>query len=148
MRTTTCSLIAVMAFSVSGCDYLRDRFFGGHSAFEEPALQPERLSRPVLVALEAEAVLVGMDDTVQCLGNAGSAGSPNGWTGTLSECPYHYTYEVVLVAGMLPGRVILNEVLGPSLPSDEQDIPFRPLAVVTITDLSGQSYRFESSAGF
>ncbi len=147
MRTTTCSLIAVMAFSVSGCEFLRDVFFDRSQPFEVPAPQPERQTRPVLVALEAGAVLVGMDDTTQCLGNAGAAGRANGWTGTLTECPYAYTYEVVLAAGTLPGRVVLQEVIGSAI-IDESDVPFRPLAVVTVTNNSGQSFRFESSAGF
>lgn len=148
MRTTTCSLIAVMTFSVSGCEFLQDVFFDRSRAFEVPVALPERQTRPVLVALEAGAVLVAMDDTVQCLGSAGAAGAANGWTGTLSECPYTYTYEVELAAGTLPGRVVLQEVLGNSLLPDEQEVPFRPLAVVTITDQLGQAYRFESSAGF
>ncbi|SHF81094.1 hypothetical protein BDE40_0457 [Litoreibacter halocynthiae] len=147
MRATTCSLIAVMAFSVSGCEFLRDMFFDRGQPFETPAPQPERQTRPVLVALEADAVLVGMDDTTQCLGAAGAAGRANGWTGTLAECPYPYTYEVVLAAGTLPGRVVLQEVIGPTI-IDETVVPFRPLAVVTVTDAIGQSYRFESSAGF
>ncbi|SDX36437.1 hypothetical protein [Litoreibacter albidus] len=147
MRATTCSLIAVLAFSVSGCEFLRETFFDRSPPFEAPAPQPERETRPVLVALDADAVLVGMDDTVQCLGSAGAAGRANGWTGTLTECPYPYTYEVVLAAGTLPGRVVLQEVLGPAV-VDDAAVPFRPLAVVTVTNLSGQSFRFESSAGF
>ena len=147
MRVTTCCLIAAMAFPVSGCGFLRDVFFDRSKPFEAPAPQPERETRPVLVALEAGAVLVGMDDTTQCLGNAGAAGRPNGWTGTLTECPYPYTYEVVLAAGTLPGRVVLQEVVGQTI-IDETEVPFRPLAVVTVTNLSGQSFRFESSAGF
>ncbi|SFR43393.1 hypothetical protein [Litoreibacter janthinus] len=147
MRATTCSLIAVMAFSMSGCEFLRDVFFNRSKPFEAPAPLPERQTRPVLVALDSDAVLVGMDDTTQCLGSAGAAGSANGWTGTLTECPYAYTYEVVLAAGTLPGRVVLEEVLGPLI-VDETAVPFRPLAVVTITNQNGQAYRFESSAGF
>ncbi|WP_298261448.1 hypothetical protein [uncultured Litoreibacter sp.] len=147
MRATTCSLIAVVALSVSGCGFLRDVLFDRRAPFETPAPQPEREARPVLVALEADAVLVGMDDTVQCLGSAGAAGRANGWTGTLSECPYPYTYEVVLAAGTLPGRVVLQEVINPLI-VDDAEVPFRPLAVVTVTDPNGQSYRFESAAGF
>jgi hypothetical protein len=136
-----------MAFSVSGCGFLRDVFFDRNPPFEAPAPQPERETRPVLVALEADAVLVSMEDTTQCLGGAGAAGRANGWTGTLTECPYPYTYEVVLAAGTLPGRVVLQEVIIQTL-VDEAEVPFRPLAVVTVTNLNGQSYRFESAAGF
>lgn len=148
MRATTCSLIAAMAFTTSGCELLQDIFFDRSSAFEAPVPLPTRLTRPVLVALEVDTVLVGMDDMTQCLGSAGAASRGNGWTGSLTECPFPYTYEVVLAAGSMPGRVILNEVVGNSLPSEEQEIPFRPLATVTITDTNGQGYRFESSAGF
>jgi len=147
MRPTTCSLVAVIAFSVSGCERLRNTVFDRSEPFEVPAPLPERQARPAVVALEADAVLVGMDDYVQCLGSAGAASRPNGWTGTLTECPYPYTYEVVLAAGTLPGQVLLQEAFGTEL-IDEAEVPFRPLAVVTITDLTGQSYRFESSAGF
>ena len=147
MRVTTCGLIAVLALSMSGCGKLRDRYFDRGEPFEAPAPLPEREARPVQALLEADAVVVGMDDGVQCLGSAGAAGRANGWTGTLTECPYSYTYEVVLAAGTLSGQVPLQEVFETALP-DEDEIPFRPLAVVTVTDLTGQSYRFESSAGF
>ncbi|EPX81209.1 hypothetical protein [Litoreibacter arenae] len=147
MRAVTFSLIAVTAFSVSGCGFLRDTIFDRGEPFEAPVLPPERLTRPVSVELEADAVLVAMDDATQCLGAAGAAGIANGWTGTLVECPYPYTYEVVLAAGTLPGRVLLEEVMAPVI-VDDTTVPFRPLAVVTITDPSGQSYRFESGAGF
>ncbi|MEP3347893.1 MAG: hypothetical protein ABJN34_02675 [Litoreibacter sp.] len=147
MRITTCTLFATMALAVSGCGIVKDRVFGRSEPFEVPAPLPERATRPVVVALESDAVIVGMDDGIQCLGSAGAAGRSNGWTGTLSECPYAFTYEVVLAAGTLPGQVALRETAR-ELVIDETEIPFRPLAVVTITDLSGQAYRFESDAGF
>lgn len=147
MRITTCTLIATLSFSVSGCEFLRDAFFDRRAPFEVPAPLPTREPRPVVVALEDDAVLVGMDDTTQCLGAAGAAVRSNGWTGMLAECPYPYTYEVALAAGTLPGRVVLQEVIREVI-IDENAVPFRPLAVVTVTNLSGQSFRFESSAGF
>lgn len=146
MRATICSLIAVMACSVSGCERLSG-VFDRSQPFEVPEPQPERQARPVLVALDANAVVVEMDDRSQCLGAAGAAGRANGWTGTLAECPYPYTYEVVLAAGTLSGQVVLQEVFGSTI-VDENEVPFRPLVVVTVTNFSGQPFRFESSAGF
>ena len=147
MRATSCSLVAVIVFSMSSCGVLRGGLFDRSQPFEVPEPRPERETRPVQVALDSDAVLVAMDDGSQCLGSAGAAGRANGWTGTLAECPYPYTYEVVLAAGTLPGQVVLQEVLGSAL-IDETEVPFRPLVVVTVTDQNGKPYRFESSAGF
>ncbi|RLJ59088.1 hypothetical protein BCF46_1230 [Litoreibacter meonggei] len=147
MRATTCSLFALIVVSVSSCGILRGGLFDRGEPFEVPEPRPERETRPVQVALDADAVLVAMDDGSQCLGAAGAAGRANGWTGTLAECPYPYTYEVVLAAGTLPGQVPLQEVQSAVL-IDEAEVPFRPLVVVTVTDLNGKPYRFESSAGF
>jgi len=149
MRATTCSLIAAMAFTTSGCEFLSRVFLDRGPDFRAPVPLPERATRPVAVAIDGDTVLVGMDDLMQCRGNAGSAAlAGNGWTGTLTECDYPYTYEVVLAAGTPAGFVQLGEVSATSLSSDEGEVPFRPIAVVTVTDLLGQSYRFESADGF
>lgn len=149
MRVTTCCLIATLSFVTSGCDGLTGRFFDRAPEFEPPAPLPARATVPIAVAIEGDTVLVGMDDLQQCRGNAGAAAtSGNGWTGTLAECAYPYTYEVVLAAGTPPGFVQLDPVETTGLPSAEGEVPFRPIAVVTITDLQGRGYRFESVDGF
>ncbi|PTX54093.1 hypothetical protein C8N43_2898 [Litoreibacter ponti] len=149
MRATTCCLISVAVMGLAGCEFLSDVLFDRGARFEPPVPPPARATRPVAVAIDGDTALVGMDDLQQCRGNAGSsAAAGNGWTGTLSDCDYPYTYEVVLAAGTPPNFVQLNEVFGPQLPPAEGEVPFRPIAVVTVTDLAGQSYRFESAEGF
>lgn len=149
MRATTCCFLAGAVLATSGCERIADFLFDRRAAFEPPAPLPERLERPVAVAIDGDTVLVGMDDLQQCRGNAGSAAaSGNGWTGTLAECDYPYTYEVVLAAGTPPGFVQLAEISGAQLPLDEGEVPFRPFAVVTVTDTTGRGYRFESADGF
>lgn len=148
-RLTTIAFCAVAALPLQGCDWFLDRALNrpDDSVVLPPELPP-RFARPAFAVLEGPRVIVGMDDGAQCLGNAGGSFTAAGWTGTLKECPYAYTYAVALSAGTPAGEVPLNAVTGPVLPLEEGEVPFRPVASLRITDQTGQSYRFESAEGF
>lgn len=134
---------------LGGCDWVLDRALNRpDTTITLPPPAPERLARPTFVVVQGDRIIVGMDDGVQCLGAAGPSFTAAGWTGLLSECPYPYTYAVALSAGTPASDIDLLEVTGPSLPAEEGEVPFRPIAAVRITDTGGQSYRYESAEGF
>jgi len=142
-------VLVSVCLGLMGCERLQNRYFPR----SEPVLDDlrpvvERAARPNVVVLDTDAVIIVMDDGAQCLGPArarASAGS--GWTGTLTECPYLYSYQVQLNAGAASGQIQLQEVLIGGV-VDEDAPPFRPIAVVLITDTLGRAYRFESTEGF
>lgn len=142
--------VILLAISLAGCERVGGFLFDRETPdLEEITLPDQRLARPVFVVLETDAVIVVMDDQVQCQGpSRGQAASGGGWTGTLKECPYRYTYAVQLAAGAPSGRIQLQEVFAPPLPPEDGEVPFRPLAAVIVTDSVGQSYRFETPEGF
>ncbi len=148
-RLTTIVMCTLAAMPLQGCDWFLDRALNRpDDTLVLPPELPNRLARPAFAVLDGARVIVGMDDGAQCLGNAGGSFTAGGWTGTLSECPYAYTYAVALSAGTPAGEIPLNEVTGPIVPLDEGEIPFRPVASLRNTDQSGQSYRFQSAQGF
>ncbi len=149
MKTLPVVSLCLAMVELQGCDWFLDRALNRPSTeITLPPPPPDRLARPAFVVVDGDRIIVEMDDQSQCLGNAGGSFAAAGWTGLLTECPYPYTYAVALAAGT-PGRQIpLNEVTGPVLPLDEGEVPFRPIASVSITDTNGQSYRFESAEGF
>jgi hypothetical protein len=149
IRIPTLCLMIAGAMGVAGCERVLDRALNRPSGeITLPPPPPERLARPVFVVVEGDRIIAEMDDGAQCLGNARAAFTAAGWTGTLSECPYPYTYAVALAAGMPADVIPLNEVIGVPLPSEEGEVPFRPIASVRITDTGGFTYRFESAEGF
>lgn len=139
-----------IALLLGACERLQDRYFPR----PEPKLEDfepivERDTRPGFVVLDTSTVIVVMDDGAQCLGPARSRATfGSGWTGTLTECPYPYSYQVQLNAGAVSNQIQLQEVLGSSGVIDENAPVFRPIAVVLVTDSIGRTYRFESAEGF
>ncbi len=146
---TRFALCALAALPLQGCDWFLDRALNRpDDSFVLPPELPARLAQPAFAVLDGTRVIVGMDDGAQCLGNAGASFTAAGWTGTLSECPYNYTYAVALSAGTPAGEIPLDPVTWPILPLDDGEVPFRPVVSLRITDQAGQSYRFESAEGF
>lgn len=143
-------IIAVILGTLAGCARLNDRFFDRNTPdFDTIALPSERSARPTFVVLETEVVIVVMEDDAQCIGPSRGQGSVRGgWTGTLQECPYAYTYSVEIAAGAPSGSIVLNEVIPDPLPVNDGQPTFRPLAAVLITDTFGRSYRYETAEGF
>ncbi len=144
-------ILISLVLSLAACDRLRDRYFPQPPAPTLEDLQPavERDARPDLVVLETAAVIIVMDDGAQCIGPARErAGTGQGWTGKLTECAYPYSYQVQLNAGAVSGQLQLQEVSALGGVVDEDAPPFRPIAVVLMTDTIGRSYRFESIEGF
>ncbi|MEM9584410.1 MAG: hypothetical protein AAGA08_14980 [Pseudomonadota bacterium] len=148
-KLTTIMLCTMVVFPLGGCDWFLDRALNRpDDSLVLPPELPARLARPAFAVVDGPRVIVGMDDGAQCLGNAGGSFTAAGWTGTLSECPYAYSYAVALAAGTPAGEIALEEVTGPVLPLEEGEVPFRPFVSLRVTDQTGQSYRFESAAGF
>ncbi len=141
-------MIVMAGTMLTGCDRVREIVRpGATEGITLPPPLPDRDARPVLAVLENDAVFVDMDDGTQCLGASGAALSSAGWSGTLRECPYGYSYQVELAAGTLPDRVFLEPRSGSGL-VDEDSVPFRPLVRLSITDFLGTRHVFESEAGF
>lgn len=143
-------VLIVVLVSLVGCERLQNRYFPRPEPKLED-LQPivERDARPDFVVLDTDAVIVVTEDGAQCLGPARARASEgSGWTGTLTECPYPYTYQVALNAGAVSGQIQLQEVPALGGVVDEDAPAFRPIAVVRITDSIGRVYRFESIDGF
>lgn len=140
---------ALVFAALGSCDWVLDRALNRpDQSITLPPPPPSRLAQPEFVLLQGDRVIVEMDDGVQCLGASGVRFSPAGWTGTLTECDYAYSYAVALSAGTPAGDIPLLPVTDPLLPIDEDDVPFRPLASAVVTDTSGRSFRFESVEGF
>lgn len=150
MKLCRVSTLMVLIFLAGGCERLSGRFFDRPEPDFEALKQPDQpIARPNLAFVDTDAVLIVMDDGAQCVGpSRGQAALTGGWTGTLLECPYSYTYAVELAAGAPSGQIQLFEVLEPPLPADEDAIPFRPIARVLVTDAIGRVFRFETQAGF
>lgn len=142
-------VLMCLTAGLTGCDWVLDRALNRpDTQITLPPPPPERLARPTFVVLQGDRIIVGMDDGFECLGAAGASFTAAGWTGVFGECPYPYTYAVALSAGTPAGDIELLESTAPALPLEEGEVPFRPIASVQITDTAGQSYRYESAAGF
>lgn len=140
--------LILIALSLCGCERLQNRYFPQPEPKLED-LQPAvaRDARPDFVVLGTSTAIVVMNDGAQCLGPA-RAVPGTGWTGVLTECPYPYSYQVQLNAGAVSGQIQLQEVPALGGVVDESEAPFRPIAVVLVTDSIGRRYRFESVDGF
>lgn len=142
-----CLALCASLFLV-GCDRVGELVRPGSTVeLTIPPPPPARNAEPALVVIDGDAVIVEMDDAIQCLGSSGAALASNGWSGTLSECPYAYFYEVELAAGTLPVRELLEPVVARLIVA-EDEAPFRPLVRVTITDSIGFQHVFQTIAGF
>lgn len=149
MTLKTLSICAAALLMLPGCDGPLGGLLGqSEPAFTVPDPLPERIARPAFVVVDGDRIIAEMSDGVQCLGNAGGSFTAAGWTGTFSDCPYPYTYAVALAAGTPARQIPLAEVTTLTVPLEDGEVPFRPIASVRITDTAGQSYRFESAEGF
>ncbi len=143
MRCFLFCLLIVM----TGCGVVRKVRDIGTEPVPEPIAIPDRIARPEFAVFEIETVIVGMDDGIQCRGPAGASLGAAGWTGTLEECPYPYTYAVELAAGATAGREFL-EPAPADIVVEDGEVPFRPFVTVVITDTEGRRFRFQSANGF
>ncbi|MEM7471520.1 MAG: hypothetical protein AAF340_09235 [Pseudomonadota bacterium] len=141
--------LLLLVVTLPSCDWFLDRALNRpDSTITLPPPPPERLVAPVFVVVDGNRIIAEMADGAQCVGLSGQARPGAGWTGTLRECAYPYTYAVALAAGAPTGAIALREAFGPLLPAEDGAVPFRPVADVRITDSAGQVYRFESAEGF